>query len=134
MIDTDESKGEFAFDIVSIIQQYPDNFKGLRKMKNYQVKLYSDQNVKPVTVPPRTIPYHPQVRVANSVDNMIKDGVIEEHPNNKHAPWMSCAVVFPKDDGSLHIPLDRRNLNKFLQTIQSQNKRELKPNYLVQTL
>ena len=56
MIDTDESKGEFAFDIVSIIQQYPDNFKGLRKMKNYQVKLYSDQNVKPVTVPPRTIP------------------------------------------------------------------------------
>ena len=33
MIDTDESKGEFAFDITSIIQQYPDNFKGLGKMK-----------------------------------------------------------------------------------------------------
>ena len=114
MIDTDESKGEFAFDIVPIIQQYPDNFKGLGKMKNYQVKLYSDQNVKPVAVPPRTIPYHLQVRVANSVDNMIKDGVIEEHPNNKHAPWVSCAVVFLKDDGSLHIPLDSRNLNKAL--------------------
>ena len=33
MIDTDESKGEFAFDMASIIQQYPDNFKGLGKMK-----------------------------------------------------------------------------------------------------
>ena len=33
MIDTDESKGEFALDMASIIQQYPDNFKGLGKMK-----------------------------------------------------------------------------------------------------
>ena len=33
MIDTDESKGEFAFDMASIIQQNPDNFKGLGKMK-----------------------------------------------------------------------------------------------------
>ena len=36
MIDTDESKGEFAFDIASVIQQHPDNFKGLGKMKNYK--------------------------------------------------------------------------------------------------
>ena len=33
MIDSDESKGEFALDMASIIQQYPDNFKGLGKMK-----------------------------------------------------------------------------------------------------
>ena len=88
MIDTDESKGEFAFDIASIIQPYPDNFKGLGKMKNYQVKLYSDENVKPVAVPPRAIPYHLRARVADFID-MIKDGVSEEHPNNEPAPWMS---------------------------------------------
>ena len=34
MIDTVKSKREFAFDIASIIQQYPYNFKGLGKMKN----------------------------------------------------------------------------------------------------
>ena len=95
MIDTDESKGEFTFDIASIIQQYPENFKGLGKLNNYQVKLYFDENVKPVAVPPRTIPYHLQTRVADSLDSMIKDGVIEEHPSNEPAPWVSCAVVVP---------------------------------------
>ena len=114
MIDTDESKGEFTFDIASIIQQYPENFKGLGKLNNYQVKLYFDENVKPVAVPPRTIPYHLQTRVADSIDNMIKDGVIEEHPSNEPAPWVSCAVVVPKPDGSLRITLDARNVNKAL--------------------
>ena len=57
-------------------------------MKNYQVKLYSDENVKPVAVPPRAIPYHLRARVADFID-MIKDGVSEEHPNNEPAPWMS---------------------------------------------
>ena len=110
MIDTVKSKREFAFDIASIIQQYPYNFKGLGKMKNYQVKLYSGENVKPVAVPPRTIPYHLWARVADSIDNMIKDRVIEEHDNNEPAPWVSCAVVFPKDDSSLRITLDACNI------------------------
>ena len=122
MIDSDESEGVFAFDIASIIQQYPDNFKGLGKMKNYQVKLYSDENVKPVVVPPRTIPYHIRARVADSIDNMRKDGIIKEHPNNKPAPWVSCSVVLQlsktpmtiKDDDSLRITLDARNVNKAL--------------------
>ena len=87
MIDTDESKGEFATDIASVIQQHPDNFKGLGKMKNYQMKLYSDENVKPVAVSPSSTPYQlPPARVADSIDNMIKDGVIEEHSNNEPAP------------------------------------------------
>ena len=73
MIDTDDSKGEFALDIASIIQQYPENFKGLGKLNNYQVKLYFDENIKPVAVPPRTIPYHLLARVADSINNMIKD-------------------------------------------------------------
>ena len=76
------------YDIASITQQYPDNFTGLGKMKNYQVKLYSDENVKPVAVPPRAIPYHLRARVADFID-MIKDGVSEEHPKNEPAPWMS---------------------------------------------
>ena len=104
--------GNYAFDIASIIQQYPDSFKGLRKMKNYQVKLYSDENVKHVAFPPRTIHYHLWARVADSIDNMIKDGVNEEHPNNEPAPWVSCAVVVPKGVGSCFITLDACNVNK----------------------
>ena len=37
MIDIDDLNGEFAFEIASIIQQHPNNFKGLRKMKDYKL-------------------------------------------------------------------------------------------------
>ena len=86
MIDTDDLNGEFAFEIASVIQQFPNNFKGLGKMKDYQVKLYPDEKIKPVAVPPRSVPYHLQARVPDSLANMIKNKVIEEHPNIEPAP------------------------------------------------
>ena len=79
-------------------------------MKDYQVKLYSDEKLKPVAVPPRSVPDHLKVRVADSLENMI--GVIEKHLNNELAPWVSCAVIFPKADSSLSVTLDAHNLNK----------------------
>ena len=86
MSDTDDLNSELAFEVASFVQQYCNNFKGLGKMKDYQVKLYSDEKIKPVAVPPRSVPYHLQARVADSLANVIKDGVIEEHPSNEPAP------------------------------------------------
>ena len=82
MIDTDGLNGEFAFEIASIVRQYPNNFKGLGKMKDYQVKLYFNEKIKPVAVPPRSVSYHLQVRVADSLESMIKNCIIKEHPRN----------------------------------------------------
>ena len=67
------------------------------------MKLYSDENVKPVAVSPSSIPYHLRARVVDSINNMIKDGVTEEHPNNEPAPWLSYPAVVPKDDDLLRI-------------------------------
>ena len=45
-------------------------------MKDYHVKLYySDEKVKPVTVPPRSVLYHIQAWVADSLENIIKNDV-----------------------------------------------------------
>ena len=74
-INTDDLNGEFAFEISSLIQQYPNNFKGLGKTKDYQVKLYSDEKIKPVAVPLRPVPYLLQTSVADSLENMVKNGV-----------------------------------------------------------
>ena len=101
MIDTDDLNGGFVFETVSITQQYPNSFKGLGKMKNYQVKFYSDEKIKSVAVKPRSAPYNLQARVADSLENLIKNDVIEEHVSNKAEPWVSCAVVAPKDGDSL---------------------------------
>ena len=114
IIDTDDLNGEFGFEMASIIQPCPNNFKELRKMKDYKIKLYSDEKVKPVAVPARSVPYHLQDRVADSLENMMKNGVIEERSSNEPAPWDLCAVAVPKDDGSLSVNLDACNLNKTL--------------------
>ena len=82
------------------------------KLRNYQVKAYTNNSIKPVTVPPRPKPYHLKVRVSDAIDNMLKEGVIEEHLMNDPFWWVSCTVFVPKSDGSIRVTLDTRNANK----------------------
>ena len=75
-----KEKSRFFNDINHILAKYPQNFKGLGKLKDYQVKLFTDSSIKPVAVPPRVIPYHLRARAYDSIKEMIRDDVIEEHP------------------------------------------------------
>ena len=102
--------------IQSILAQYPQNFTGIGKLKNHQVKLHVDPTVKPIAVPPRNTPYHLQERVKTAIDEMVKQDIIEEHPSDQPAPWTSCAVIVPKPDGGLRVTLDARNVNKALRS------------------
>ena len=67
-------------------------------------------------VPPCSIPYHLQDRAQQAIDEMIRQDVIEEHPHDNPAPWISNAVLAPKPDGSIRITLDARNVNKAIQS------------------
>ena len=98
----------------NILAKYPDNFNGLGKLKDYKVKLHCNPEMKPVNVPAHPFPYHLQERAQAAIDEMIKQGVIEEHPHDQPAPWVSNAVLAPKDDGSMRVTLDARNVNKAL--------------------
>ena len=112
MISSQEKDGEFINNICLILQHYPQNFKGLGELRNYQLKLYTDNSIKPVAVTPRSVPYHFKGRVSDTIDNMLKEGGIEEHTINDPSPWVSCAVIVPKTEGSIRITLDARSLNK----------------------
>ena len=98
--------------IQEIIQQYPSNFKGIGKLKNTQVKLYYDKNVKPVAEPARTIAYHLTDRVNNILQEMVKQDIIEQQPNTEPITWVSNIVIAPKSDGDIRLTLDARNINK----------------------
>ena len=100
----------------NILQQFPQNFEGLGKLKNHQVKLHVDTSIKPVTTPARPVPYHLKERVTKEIEKMIKQDVIEEHPATKPAPWISNAVIAPKADGAIRMTLDARNVNKAIQS------------------
>ena len=43
---------------------------------------------------------------------MITQDIIEEHPINQPAPWVSNAVIAPKTDGSIRMTLNACNVNK----------------------
>ena len=81
-------------------------------MNDYQVKLYTNDKVKPIAVPSRPIQYHLKARADDVIESMIKEGVIEEHPPNQPASCVSCAEKMPKSDSFLHITLDACNLDE----------------------
>lgn len=100
--------------IQSILAQYPEVFTGVGKLRNHQVKLHVDQSVKPVNVPPRLVPYHLKDRVNKAIAEMIEHNIIEEHPPDQPAPWVSCAQIALKPNGDIRVTLDGRNVNKAL--------------------
>ena len=96
----------------NVLAHYPENFTGLGKLKHYKVKLHIDRSVKPVVVPPRSVPYHLQDRFDKAIKEMVNQDVIEEHPIDEPAPWVSCASIAPKPDGAIRVTLDAKNVNK----------------------
>ena len=116
MIDSNLS-GKDKEDIQSILTNYPENFQNkIGKHTSYQVKLHVDSSVKPIVTPPTPTPYHLVKRIERVIDEMLKNDVIEEHPTNQPAPWVSRAVIVPKSEGGLRITLDARNINKAIQS------------------
>ena len=115
MIDR-EAVAEVREQVQAILQQFPQNFQGLGRLKNHNVKLYTKQDNKPIQDAPRTVPYHLRERTLAAIEEMLQDGVIEEHPPNEPAPWKSNAVLVPKDDGSLRVTMDAKNVNKAIQS------------------
>ena len=45
---------------------------------------------------------------------MFNQDIIEEHPINQPAPWVSNIVIMPKADGSHRMKLDAHNVNKVI--------------------
>ena len=110
-----DSKAKDKDPIQEILAKYPENFAGIGKLKNHEVKFHTKENVKPVCVPPRSFPYHLKERAQKAIDEMINEGIIEEHPADEPAPWVSNSVLAPKPDGKLRVTLDARNVNKAIE-------------------
>ena len=99
----------------NVLAKYPETFNSkLGKHNNYSVKFHIDKSVRPVVTPARPTPYHLIERVERTLQEMIANDVIEEHPPTEAAPWVSAPVIVPKPDGSLRVTLDARNINKAL--------------------
>ena len=99
-------------EIQTCLAEYTHNFQGIGKLKNHRIKLHVNPDIKPIATSPRSIPYHLKERASKVVEDMIKQDVLEEHPTNEAAPWVSNAVIAPKQNGAIRMTLDARNVNK----------------------
>ena len=57
-----------------------------------------------------------------SIVEMLKNDVTEEHPSGEPAPWTSNVAIASKEDGDIRITLDTKNVN-YRQIILFQGKR-----------
>lgn len=71
-----------------------------------------------------------QKKAFKVIEDMINQGIIEEHPINELAPWISNAVITSKQDGLIRMTPDILNVIKdiLLRIILLHVMRRLKPN------
>ena len=100
-------------DVNEIIRRYEPVFKGLGKLKDFQLKLHIEDSVHPVAQPLRRIPFLMRQQVDNKIDELLKDDIIE--PVKGPTTWVSPLVVVPKSSGDVRLCLDMREANTAVQ-------------------
>ena len=88
------------------IQKYPEAFNGVGTLKDCEVTLHLDPNIKPVA----EIPFHLQKHFNNEIKQMEKQGIIELHTGV--TPWISNVALAPKDNGNIRVTVDMRYVSK----------------------
>ena len=66
---------------MDIVKNFPDVFTGVGKLKDYQLKLHVNKDVKPVAQPVRRLPFGLREKVDKELDELLNEDIIEEVPN-----------------------------------------------------
>lgn len=96
-----------------IRQEFPECFKGVGKLKEYQIKLHIDKGVQPVVQPLRRPPFSLRDKIEAKLNELESMGIIEEVDGP--SPWVSPLVAVPKPNGEIRLCVDMRRANEAVQ-------------------
>ena len=102
-------KGFYA----SLMAKYPEVFTyRVGRLKNFEVKLHIDKEIRPVKQPYRRIPYHLLKATEEEFQELLANDVLEVPPGP--VEWTSQPVVVEKEKkpGKVRITTDSRVANK----------------------
>ena len=99
-----------------ILHEYADVFRGVGTLPGgpYHIKL--KDSYKPVQHPPRSVLLGMQSAYKAELDRLVKEGIITEV--HEHTEWINSIVPVMKEDGSLRLCLDPKDLNKAIKRNQ----------------
>ncbi|KAK7919301.1 hypothetical protein WMY93_010585 [Mugilogobius chulae] len=61
-----------------LVESHPELFKGIGKLKDFQVKLHINTDIKPTCQPHRRVPFHLRQKVEDELRKLQADDIIEE--------------------------------------------------------
>ena len=99
-----------------ILHEYADVFKGVGTLPGGPYHIRLKNCYKPVQHPPRSVPLGIQSAYKAELDRLIKEGIITEV--HEHIEWINSIVPVMKEDGSLRLCLDPKDLNKAIERNQ----------------
>ena len=92
-----------------ILNEYPEIFHGLGKLKNYKHHIKIDESVPPV-IPPRRVPFALHDKVKKELKRMESMRVI--HKVNEQTEWVSSVLAVRKPNDKVRICIDPKDLNR----------------------
>lgn len=92
-----------------IINRHANTFKGTGLLKDFQLQLHIDDNVKPIQQPIRRVPFHTRTKVEAEVERLLDLDIIE--PVSGPTSWLNLFVLVPKPDETIRLCLDMRQAN-----------------------
>ncbi|XP_020555459.2 uncharacterized protein K02A2.6-like [Oryzias latipes] len=95
----------------ALVASHPELFKGIGKLKNFQVKLHINPDIRPTIQPHRRVPFHIRKKVDEELYKLEADDIIEDVTGP--TPWVSPIVTppKPKDPNKVRICVDMRQAN-----------------------
>ena len=99
-----------------ILHECADIFRGIGTLPGgpYHIKLKG--SYKPAQHPPRSVPLGMQSAYKVELDRLVKEGIITEV--HDHTEWIKSIVPVMKEDGSLRLCLNPKDLNKAIKRNQ----------------
>ena len=99
-----------------ILYKYADVIEGVGTLPGGPYHIRLKDCYKPVQHPPRSVPLGMQPAYKAELDRLIKEGIITEV--HEHTEWINSIVPVMKEDGSLRLCLDPKDLNKAIERNQ----------------
>ncbi|XP_033725232.1 uncharacterized protein K02A2.6-like [Pecten maximus] len=92
-----------------LIRKYPKAFQGLGTLRNFELEISLDPEVKPIAQPLRRVPYNLRDRLEKKLLELEDLDIIE--PVHGPTSWVSPIVVVPKGDTDIRLCVDMRQAN-----------------------